>query len=183
MEAEKCGLVGPNLSRSPAGARREVLETLHGIFVRVFRVDALALREVEALSKNVDDLVGKALKVYLDPPLARIVERPVSKTIRVEVATEVLVDPGEEVEAEGGGHAAGVIIGGDQNVEALLEVDANQKSAALSQELRRVLQKRVSLLVGEVADGRTGEKAQRPVSLDAIEIAGLGKVADDGADG
>ena len=74
MQAEKARVVGPDLARLPATAPCEVLEAFDRIFVRVFRVDALAFREVEAASQNVNCLVGKALEIDLDTPFARIVD-------------------------------------------------------------------------------------------------------------
>jgi hypothetical protein len=58
----------------------------------------------------------------------------VGKLVEVEVGRELAVDAGEEVEVEGRGDAAGVVVGALEHGGVLAQVDADEQAAVVADE-------------------------------------------------
>ena len=78
----------------------------------------------------------------------------------VEIAAELAVDAREQIEIEGGGDAARIVIGGDQDPLGLLQIDAEQEGAARPEQPRGIAEEGARLVMGQIADGRAGEEAE-----------------------
>ena len=87
--------------------------------MRVLGVDALALGKGEGAIFHPHDLLGEAPEVDLDPSGDLVVDRLMGEAGEVERAAELAVDPGEQIEIEGGGYALAVVIGGQQDRDYL----------------------------------------------------------------
>src|SRR5688572_7998838 len=106
MQAEEPVGIGPGFDRSPAGGAGKRLELRYRVFVGVLGVDALAAREAEIAPEHTHALVGEAHDIDLDAARILVVDRLVRETQQVEIAIELPVDAGKQVEIKGGGDAA-----------------------------------------------------------------------------
>ena len=138
VQAKERVRIDPNLNWLPATPFGQGLKALNCVFVGVLGMDPLTRRECEALSKEVNSLIGQTLKINFYAPLPGLVERAVCETRGIETALKLPVHPGQKIKAKGRGDAFCVVVGGYQNVEALLKVDANQKRTSRAQELCRI---------------------------------------------
>src|SRR5690348_3892756 len=158
MDAEELGLVGPAARRTIAGANRELAEAGNTVFAGILGVDPLALGEAEAPSRHGHDLVRAAANEDLDLAGLGVVMRVMRETREVEVAAKLAIDPLEEVEVEGRGHAARIVIGRIDDLWILLQIDADQHRPVLSDDAaaaREELDRERRL---QIADSRAGEK-------------------------
>ena len=90
-----------------------------------------ALRRRSAGPSTVKATSRERLQVHLDPAQhRRSRSRLVAEGVDRDVAVELAVDPVEEVEVERGGDPGGVVIGGEQHVDVLDPVHADQQPRA-----------------------------------------------------
>src|SRR5689334_13035863 len=99
--------VGPDVHRRPAGALRERLKTLDRVLITVLGMDGLAEAETDRLAIHADLLSLQAGEVHLDAIAGAVVARMVLERGQIEIAAELAVDAGEQVEIKFGGHAFG----------------------------------------------------------------------------
>ena len=97
-------------------AEREALELRDGILVRIFGVDRFAALEGEAVVADIGNVRVAGDEMHLDAAGERVVERVVREAPQVEVAAELTVDAGQQVEIERRGHALCIVIGRVQHV-------------------------------------------------------------------
>ena len=126
----------------------------------VLGVDRLAFPEADAAPGHPHDLVGQAFQMHLDPPCIGAPDGAMGKAIQPEIGRGLAVQPGQKVQVEGGGDAFRVVIGGDQSEGVFLQIHADQQMAIMAQHTGRAAQEGDRLVGQQVADGRSGEKAQ-----------------------
>src|SRR5262245_34357362 len=112
VQAEETVRVGPGHERAPAASAGQRLEFVHRVFMRVLGMDGVALGEGEAAAEHMRGLVGKALKIHLDPPGLGIPDSVMGEAGKIEGAAELAIDARKKVEVERGGHAARIVVGG-----------------------------------------------------------------------
>src|SRR5437870_10846765 len=100
LDAEQPPLVGPDPFNREAGLAGQLAEAAEGVLVRALGPDALALAETEPGRPDVGGLVGEADEVHFDPALPRLVEGVVAEAVEAEVAAQLAVDAGQQVEVE-----------------------------------------------------------------------------------
>ena len=83
-----------------------------------------------------------------------------------DVAVELAVDAREEVQVELGGHAFGIVIGGDQPLDRLDPVHPDQQLRAGAEQRAELAQQVGRAPRDEIADGRAGEEAELGQMLD-----------------
>src|SRR5262245_8106017 len=154
MQAEELVRVGPDVSRRPARARGKRLKLLDGIFVRVLGVDALAFGETKLAAEHVHGVARQTHKMHLDTAACLVVDRVMGEAADIDVTAELAIYTLKQVEVEGGGDAALVVIGRDQDGGILLEIDSDEKRGATPEQPRCIGGKRQSLAVSQIADGR-----------------------------
>ncbi len=66
-------------------------------------------------------------QVHLDAASCLVVERLVHKTLAVELASELGIDSGQDVEVESFGHPGCVVVGGVQDRDVFLKVEADEQ--------------------------------------------------------
>ena len=98
--------------------------------MRVLGMDPLARSEGERSAEHGHPLRGEALEIDLDAAATVVIDGAMRKTRQIEIASELAINTCEHVETERGGDAGGVVIGRNENVETLLQVDADQERAA-----------------------------------------------------
>ena len=129
MQAEELGRIGPGLDRLPASASRQRLKFRHRIFVGVLGVNARAGSKGKCASEHGRRLLGEAHDVDLHAPGSFVIDRLMREALKIERAVKFAIDAGEQVEIERSRHTTRIGIGRKQNIETLLEIDAEQKSA------------------------------------------------------
>ena len=110
-------------------------------------------------------------QVHFDPRQDVVPARLVAEGVERDVAVELAVDALEQVEVELGGHALRVVIGGDQALDRLHPVHADQQLRAGAEQAAELAQQVGRAPRHEIADGRAGEEAE------------LGQVGDSGRQG
>ena len=68
-------------------------------------------------------------EMHLDASALGIIERMVAEACEVEVAAELAIDAGQQIEVEPRGDAGGVVIGGVENRRLLHQIDADDHGA------------------------------------------------------
>ena len=71
----------------------------------------------------------------------------------------------KQVEIEGRRDAGSIVIGGKQNVEWLLQIDADQQRGPFAEKPAHRAEKKNGLRAVEIADGRSGKKARTKMVL------------------
>ena len=114
-------------------------------------------------------------------PSARVVDGLVAEAVEIEVAVELTIDAGEQVEIEGGRHSRRIVVGRQQRAQVLLEVDADDQSAAGGERVAQDGEQAAGFDGGQVADRGAGKEAGLRSLAD---VGGEGdwprEVADDG---
>ena len=88
--------------------------------------------------------------------------REVVEPVEVEVRVELAVDHGQHVLVERGGHASAVVVGGDQPIDRLHKVGAEQERIARGHRVLGRAKERHSCGRLEIADRRTEERDEPP---------------------
>src|SRR5205823_7016394 len=114
--------------------RGQATEVLQRILVRVLRMDHLSLVKRERSAVEPNDLRLSADQVHLDPLLGADIVGPVREEAQVEVGGQLAVDPRQQVEVELGADSPPVVVGGPDDRLILIEVEADQESAAVPDE-------------------------------------------------
>src|SRR5947209_2793521 len=114
LDAEQPPLVGPDLLDGEARLPGQRAEAAEGVLVRALGPDALTLAEAEPDRSDVDGLVGEADEVHFHAALPRLVEGVVAEAVEAEVAAQLAVDAGQQVEVEVAGDPGRVVVGGVQ---------------------------------------------------------------------
>ena len=114
-------------------------------------MDRLARREIEAVTPDAGRLRRKRNKMHLDAPERGIEIRMMGEPLAAEIAAEFPVDPVQQIEVEGRGHAARIVVGGMQPGRRLDQVGANQHAVRLAACAR---QEGARFTRRQVADGR-----------------------------
>ena len=147
-------------------------------------MDALALGEHIVAAKDARRLLGEAHHIHLDPAGIRVPHRVMREAGKIEVAVKFAIDANQQIEIEGGGDALRIVIGGNENPLALLQIDAEQEGAAGPEQPRGLGKEAPRLRMGEIADGRAGEEAEpRLASRLRRQRARGGEVGDQWQDG
>src|SRR5271165_6481663 len=71
--------VGPKATDPPTCGARKFRKLLDGVFVGIFRVDALSGAEMEAFAQKFDHLLSNAHEMHFNPTSERIVYRLVTE--------------------------------------------------------------------------------------------------------
>ena len=95
VHAEELFGVCPNLLGREAGLSGQSLEVGEIVFVGVLGVDRLALPKAEDLSGDPHLLIGTADQVHLDTAVHGIEACLVGEGLRIQIAVEFAVDPGQ----------------------------------------------------------------------------------------
>ena len=122
--------------------------------------------------------------MHLHPALRLVPARLVPEGIEIEIGTQLAIDPHEKIAVEVRSHALGIVIGGDQDVRALFQIDAEYQKPVRSQLLGGTGQEGLDIGIVEIADGGTGKEADpaRP-RVDVGQWRRHEEIADDGMDG
>ena len=114
--------------------------------------------EMRARDREVD--VARRNQMHLDPRQDVVPARLVTKSIDGDVAIELAIDPFEQVQIERGGDAFRVVVGGDQPVDRLDPVHADQKPRTDTEELAEIAQQIGRRARHEIADGRARKESE-----------------------
>ena len=87
-----------------------------------------------------------------------------AKDARSKSAPQFAVHARQQVHVEAGGDAGGIIVGGEQGLGVLHQVEPDQQFAG-AERRPRAGEKRIGFHIGEVADGRAGKKSDQRVRL------------------
>jgi len=79
--------------------------------------------------------------MHLDAALSLVIDRVMGEAVEIDVAVELAIDTLEQIEVEGSGHAALVVIGRDQDRRILLEIDTDEKRRAAPKQVRCIGEK------------------------------------------
>ena len=137
---------------------------------------------------DLDEVVAVDPQAQVHPLAQRIPQGEVIERVDVEVRPDLAVEHVQHVAGELGGDPVRVVVGGDETVDRLHQVDAEQQPARLGQLLGEHRQERPALLDVQVADGRAEEgdqghavgrqvrQVQREVADEAVHLhAGVGR--------
>src|SRR5690242_13704802 len=122
-------------------------------------MDQLVLGEMEALPGDPSCLIGEAAGVDFDSAFGIAVECQVLEPVDIEVAVELAVDAFEEVEVERGSHPGSVVVRSLEDVDVLLQIDADQHLAPRPEDAGVVGEKSNSGVRLEITDRRAREKS------------------------
>ncbi len=114
---------------------------------------------MEGLAVHVRGLRAPADQVHLDRRFVLVPACLVAELCRREVGVQLAVDAMQEVEVELGGDAFAVVVGGQQDVELLAQVDADDGGALPAGMAPHLPQEGRGLGGVEIADGGAGEEA------------------------
>ena len=83
------------------------------VLVGALRPDPFVLLEfdLEIGGRDSHQLLTRAHQVHLDSAVFRVPQRPMREGVQVERATQLVVDPPEQVAVERGGHLQGIVVG------------------------------------------------------------------------
>src|SRR5215831_16751510 len=160
MKAEEPVLIGPRVPWPPSGAARQRSESVDRVFMRVLGVNALAFDEAKLVPEDANGLARQTHEMHLDTAFGVVIDRIMGETPDIDVAAELAIDAFEQIEVEGGGDAAAIVVGRDQDCRVLLQINADEKCGPPAQEPRGVDQEGLGFRVGEIADGRAGKEAE-----------------------
>src|SRR4029453_2850478 len=102
--------------------------------MRVLGVDALAFGKREGAPENANGLPREADEIHFDAALGLVIDGVMSEAAKVEIAVELAVDPGEQIEVERRGHAPRIVIGGKQNRRRLFGAGTDLKKTTTAHE-------------------------------------------------
>lgn len=128
--AEVLAIIGPDAAHRKPSRDGKAAQVAAAILVRVFGADRFPFRDPEACSADTHTLIGAADEMHLDAARVRIVKGVVPEAIETEIACQLAVDARQKIEVERRGDACAVVVGGVQDRGILLEVGAQQQSAA-----------------------------------------------------
>ena len=95
-----------------------------------------------------------------------------------------LIDALEQIEVEGSGDPATIVIGWDQDRRVLLQIDADEKRGVPAKEPRRIGEEVFRIGLSEVADSRAREEAELArAPRGNWQGTGLGEVGNQWPDG
>ncbi len=113
-----------------------------------------------------------------------VIDRVMGEAVDIDIGAKLALDAVKQIEIEGGGNAAGIVIGRDQDRRILLQIDADQERTVLAEQPRRVGEKRARLVMAEIADGRAGEESELAAAPRRQgQRRDAGEVGDEGPDG
>ena len=138
-------------------------------------MDRLALLEIEASARHSHRLPAQAPQMHLDTALRFVPPGFMLKGTEVEIAAKLPVDALQQVEIEGGRHALGIVISGDQDVGRLWLVEADDETAARAKVLSTQGEEAVDIMVQEVANRRPRKETDAPASGVWKAVAKIGR--------
>src|SRR5215210_1586618 len=154
--------VRPGPAHREATGRGHLRHLCRVELVRALGVDRLPRGEadLQAEVRDRDCLLPQALQVHLDPAEIHVPARPVAEGTQVEPSPQLLVDPHQDVQVEGGGHAQGVVVRRHEDALRLLEIHPEQQAVARAEHAADLAQEHDPLAGVEVADRRAEEEDQ-----------------------
>ena len=90
--------------------------------------------------------------------LLAIVNRAVGKGGKIEIATQFAVDPMQHIEVEPRGNARFIVIGLVQHAFVLFEIDANDHTGIMAQNIARAAQECAGFMRLEISERRSWKK-------------------------
>ena len=115
------------------------------------------LAKKERHAANTNDVIEATDEVHFDSPLCGIVEGLVGEPLGVKIGAQFAVDPHQNVLVERGRDPLPVVVSGLDHARILLQIDADQESAATSAQSGRLSQQGERCLRSEVAESRAGK--------------------------
>ena len=147
-------------------------------------MDALAFAEGKSVAGDVNCLLGEAYQVHLDAARSLVPHRVMGEAGEIEIRAKFAIGAHQQIEIEGSGNALCIVIGGNENPLALLQIDAEEKAAARAKQARGIAKEGARLRMCQIADGRAGEEAEpRLPPRDGRQSARRGEVGDQRQDG
>src|SRR5438105_2973956 len=155
QENHGIGRIGalPASFHPPAGACRKRGESGERVLSRVFRMNGLAFGKIIAAPCDDQALVHATREMHLDAGFLRVPDGEMREEFRLEGGSQFAIHASEQVLVEGRGHALGVIVGAQQRLAILDEIDADKKACVIAEKRTALPQKPLRILVGEIADG------------------------------
>ena len=98
--------------------------------------------------------------MHLDRGFALVPSRLVREVVERKIASEFAIDAGEKVEIELRGHASLVVVGGDQGVDVLAQVDADDRLAARADMRAHPAKQSGGVGWAKIAERRAGKKCR-----------------------
>ena len=93
-------------------------------------------------------------------PAVCVPDRVMREAAEIEIRPKLAIGAHQQIEIEGGGDASRIVIGGDEDPLALLQIDAEEEGAARPEQARGIAEEGARLAVRQIADGRAGEEAE-----------------------
>ena len=139
--------------------------------------------EVEAAAGDREVDVARGDQVHFDARQDVVPARFMAEGVDRDVAVELAVDALEQVEVELGGDALGIVIGGDQPLDRLDPVHADQELGAGAEQARKWRSRSVALHGTKLPIVEPGKKPSLGRSRDlGREAERPGEIGDDGKD-
>ena len=158
-------------NRRPAAGKQQDAAAAQAIFVAVLGVDRRAFGEPEAAGLTTLNATSRVATRWISMRDRMSFQRASWRNARPDVAVELAVDAVEEVEGELGRHAFRVVVGGDQPLDPLDPVHADQQPRARAEQRAELAQEVGRAPRHEIADRRAGEEAEPRQMLDAARQA------------
>src|ERR1700722_10163698 len=121
-------------------------------------MNAFAGPERKTSAQHPHGLVGFADQMHLDAMAFAVEDRAVGKRRKVEIAGELAVDAGQQVEIETRGDAGGIVVGGVERPFVLFEIDTDQHLRTAPQNTAGAAQEAAGLTRFEIAERRAWKK-------------------------
>ena len=179
LHAKQPRVVGPDLADGEAGGAGHAGELLEGVLVRVLGADRFAGVKLDGLVADVYGLVALADQLHLDASGSGVPDGAVFEVGEVEVGGELAVEAGQQIQVKCRGDAFGVVVGAQEHVGVLAQVDADEQAALGAHEAADRAQQLRGLVGGEVADRRAREVDDGAARGQNRRREGLGEVGAD----
>ena len=155
---EQLGRIAPKVLHAPAASLRGEGEASGVELPARLRMDGLAFRKREAGPGCRHKLRPQAHEMHLDCEFALVPSGLVCEGVERKSAPKFPIDAGEKVEVEFRGDAPLVVVGGDQGVDVLAQVDSDNRLPARADVRAHPAKQGGGVGWAKIAKRRAGEK-------------------------
>ena len=122
-----------------------------------FGPDGLSARQFddEVCSRNTDDMLDVGPQMHLDAVRLLVENYLMAKLTQNKICAQFSVDPCQEITIESCGHPPWIIVRGQQCINWLLKVCAEEEKIALQKYSSQLAQKVCACVAVEISDGAT----------------------------
>src|SRR5665213_2974760 len=125
-------------------------------------MDGLNGLELELAARDADGLRAQTHEVHLNGRLCFVPARAVPEALQIKIAVELAVYARQKIEIELCSHACAIVVSGDENLEILLHIHADDCTAVSAHLPAQPSQKGSDFRGVEIADGRARKEGYTP---------------------